>query len=44
MLVQLRRNNIIENDKMGRILIKDMQYLKDEIGCEDCPIEICNIN
>ena len=44
MLVQLRRNNIIENDKMGRILIKDIQYLKDEIGCEDCPIEICNIN
>lgn len=27
----------------GKILIKDLQYLKDEIHCENCPIEICNI-
>lgn len=44
MLVQLRKNNVIEYDKAGKILIKDLQYLKDAIGCENCPIEICNIN
>lgn len=27
----------------GKILIHDLQALKDEIHCENCPIEICNI-
>lgn len=28
----------------GKILIHDVQYLKNEIHCENCPIEICNID
>ncbi|MCJ7842726.1 Crp/Fnr family transcriptional regulator [Lederbergia sp. NSJ-179] len=27
----------------GRIVIHDLAYLKREIHCENCPIEICNI-
>ena len=44
MLGKLRKDGIISIEKSGKIFIKDIQYLKDEIGCEDCPIEICNIN
>lgn len=44
MLVDLRKRDIITMDKSGRIFIKDIDYLRFEIGCEDCPIEICNIN
>lgn len=44
MLVQLRKKDVIDYDKSGKILIKNLQYLRDEIGCENCPIEICNIN
>lgn len=44
MLVQLRNKDIIEYDKSGKIVIKNLQFLKNEIGCENCPIEICNIN
>jgi len=28
----------------GKILIKDLQYLKDEINCENCPIAFCRID
>ncbi|GGA74671.1 Crp/Fnr family transcriptional regulator [Ornithinibacillus halotolerans] len=44
MLVHLRKIDVITIDKTGRIFIKDLDYLKTEIGCEGCPIEICNIN
>jgi len=44
MLVELRKQNVISIEKNSKILIKDMQYLRDEIGCENCPIEVCNIN
>ncbi|GAA0349206.1 Crp/Fnr family transcriptional regulator [Oceanobacillus sp. FSL W7-1293] len=44
MLVDLRKRDIISMDKSGRIFIKDIDYLRDQIGCENCPIEICNIN
>lgn len=44
MLVDLRKADIIDMNKHGKILIKDIQYLRNEIGCENCPIEICNIN
>ncbi|MBC5637281.1 Crp/Fnr family transcriptional regulator [Ornithinibacillus sp. BX22] len=44
MLVKLRQLNVISMDKSGKIFIKDMDYLKMEIGCENCPLEICNIN
>ena len=28
----------------GKLMIHDLQFLKDEIDCEDCPIEFCNID
>ena len=28
----------------GKILIHDLQYLKDEINCENCPIALCRID
>ncbi|SHG27949.1 Crp/Fnr family transcriptional regulator [Ornithinibacillus halophilus] len=44
MLAELRKKDKIAVMKNGEILVKDLDYLKDEIGCEGCPIEICNIN
>ncbi|GAB3060055.1 Crp/Fnr family transcriptional regulator [Virgibacillus ainsalahensis] len=44
MLVELRKSDVISIDGKGRIFIKDIQFLRNEIGCENCPIEICNIN
>ncbi|MFF2499660.1 Crp/Fnr family transcriptional regulator [Peribacillus sp. NPDC058075] len=43
MLAQLRRNNVI-SIKKGRITILNFDYLKQEIDCENCPIEICTID
>ncbi|MGG0719121.1 Crp/Fnr family transcriptional regulator [Robertmurraya massiliosenegalensis] len=41
-LNDLKKEDIISVQK-GKILIHDLQYLKDEIGCEDCPVIYCNI-
>lgn len=43
MLAQLRKNNVI-SIKKSRITILDFDYLKQEIDCENCPIEICTID
>jgi CRP-like cAMP-binding protein len=42
-LSELKKNKIITIDK-GTIKILDLHYLKKEIDCENCPIEICNIS
>ena len=42
MLSELRRQNIIEM-RNGLILIKNMDFLKKEIQCENYGKEICNI-
>jgi CRP-like cAMP-binding protein len=42
-LSELRKNGIISVNK-GVITINDLNYLKMEIDCENCPIEICNIS
>lgn len=42
MLGELRRQNIIEM-RDGLIFIKDINFLKSEIQCEECGREICNI-
>ncbi len=44
MLVELRKLNVISIDKSGKILIKDIAYLREQIGCENCLVDICNIN
>ncbi|WP_413302079.1 Crp/Fnr family transcriptional regulator [Bacillus sp. 1P10SD] len=43
LLSDLRRTNMISIDK-GIITIHDIDYLKREIDCEDCPIEICKVD
>lgn len=42
MLSELRRQNVIEM-RDGLIFIKDIDFLKKEIQCENCGKEICNI-
>ncbi|MDQ0153864.1 Crp/Fnr family transcriptional regulator [Robertmurraya andreesenii] len=42
LLNELKREGIISTQR-GRIIIHDLQYLKDEIGCENCPAVYCNI-
>ncbi len=42
MLGELRRENIIEI-REGLMCIKDLDFLKSEIQCENCGKEICNI-
>lgn len=42
LLSELRKSDIISIDK-GIITIHDIDYIKVEIDCENCPIEICNI-
>ncbi|NHM33670.1 Crp/Fnr family transcriptional regulator [Neobacillus terrae] len=41
-LNELKKDNII-SVKRGKITILDLQYLKEEIGCENCPAIYCNI-
>jgi CRP-like cAMP-binding protein len=43
LLSDLRKTNIISIDK-GTITIHDLDYLKREIDCEDCPVEICKVD
>ncbi len=42
MLSELRKLNVIENHG-NLILIKNIEYLRQEIECENCGKEICNI-
>jgi CRP/FNR family transcriptional regulator len=41
-LSELKKDNII-SVKKGKITILDLQYLKNEIGCENCPAIFCSI-
>jgi CRP-like cAMP-binding protein len=43
LLSDLRKAGIISIDK-GSITIHDLDYLKMEIDCEDCPTEICKVD
>ena len=43
MLNDLKNRNIVTFDK-GYITINDLQFLKDEIACENCPLSICRID
>lgn len=42
MLANLKKQNIISINKK-LITIHDIDYIKKEIDCENCPIEFCNI-
>lgn len=41
-LSELKRDKVI-SIKRGKISILNLQYLKDEIGCENCPLIYCSI-
>lgn len=43
LLSDLRKTDIISIDK-GTITIHDLDFLKREIDCEDCPVEICKVD
>lgn len=42
MLSELCKNDIVSISK-GEITVHDLNHLKREINCEDCPIEYCSI-
>ncbi|MBM4761950.1 Crp/Fnr family transcriptional regulator [Bacillus sp. B15-48] len=42
MLGELRDEGIISIDRK-KIIVHDLNYLKTEISCENCPVEYCNI-
>jgi CRP-like cAMP-binding protein len=42
LLAELRKQEIISVNK-GVITIHNIQFLKDEIHCMNCPIDVCNI-
>lgn len=44
MLSELRQKNVISIDADYRITIHDIAFLRETIGCEYCPVEICNID
>ncbi len=44
MLSELKKQEIISYDDSGKIIIHDIDFLRDSNGCTNCPIEICNIN
>ncbi|NLP52344.1 Crp/Fnr family transcriptional regulator [Bacillus sp. RO1] len=43
MLSELKKNGVVSVDK-GRVTIHDLNYLKVEIHCENCPDELCRID
>ncbi|TYS15845.1 Crp/Fnr family transcriptional regulator [Rossellomorea vietnamensis] len=42
MLSELRKEKIVIVDK-NKIIVHDLDYLKKEIDCENCPINVCTI-
>ncbi|WP_163970271.1 Crp/Fnr family transcriptional regulator [Oceanobacillus halotolerans] len=43
-LRDLRNKNVIDSDHVKRILIKDMTFLRKEVGCDSCPYDLYNVN
>ncbi|MDY7220742.1 Crp/Fnr family transcriptional regulator [Halalkalibacterium halodurans] len=44
MLGELRKLGVISIEPSGKIVIHELDFLKNEIDCENCPIDICNID
>jgi CRP/FNR family cyclic AMP-dependent transcriptional regulator len=42
-LSDLKKQGVIEIHPQGRLLVKDLAYLKKAICCDNCPSEICQI-
>ncbi len=43
MLAELKKLDVVEIKPNGYLVVKDLQYLKDVIFCDDCPPDICQI-
>lgn len=43
LLNELKRQGIITSEK-SYIIIRDLDFLRNEIHCDDCPMEICRID
>ncbi|WLR42380.1 Crp/Fnr family transcriptional regulator [Bacillus carboniphilus] len=44
MLSDLRKKKVISIQEDGKILIHDLEFFRSFIGCDQCPIEVCNID
>ncbi|MBT2625024.1 Crp/Fnr family transcriptional regulator [Bacillus sp. HU-1818] len=44
MLGDLRKQGIISIEESGKIVLHQRDYLRCEIECENCPLDICNID
>lgn len=44
MLNDLRKKEVIDFDASGEIFIRNIEYLRHEIGCDECPLHICKID
>ncbi|WP_085506960.1 Crp/Fnr family transcriptional regulator [Thalassobacillus devorans] len=43
LLSDLKKKEVLTMEN-NNIVVKDLQYLKDEINCENCPIVLCSID
>lgn len=43
MLKELREKDIVSYDQQ-RLVVKNINYLKESVDCQNCPYEICGIN
>ncbi|MED2971807.1 Crp/Fnr family transcriptional regulator [Fictibacillus sp. B-59209] len=43
MLGVLKKDNVINHDENGNLVITDLEYLKNECNCEECPLQVCRI-
>lgn len=43
MLNDIKKHHILPFVK-GYITVYEIKFLKDEIACEDCPLQICRID
>ncbi|QDP41049.1 Crp/Fnr family transcriptional regulator [Radiobacillus deserti] len=44
MLSDLRKQKVISIQADNKIVIHDLEFLRNEIDCENCPLNICNID
>jgi len=44
MLIELRKQGILSYNHSGKIVIHDIDFLRQRNGCDSCPIEKCSIN
>lgn len=44
MLTDLRKRNVISRLDSSKVVIKNIEYLREHIGCDKCPLVICTID